>query len=176
MSADKTKAPLGSDFNPFLFAAMGEESDNSRLSVVSALARLDLDPWVEAASLAGLSREAATVRLTNLIQALPAYAHAREGAAAAARRLVPLLPRSESRPSPTLPPGRRDWPQWLPQTRALLFAALILAALLLSVALFRWPPSAHGGAPVAPVAPSSGVKRASPILSIRSAASIPATA
>jgi hypothetical protein len=33
------------------------------------LARLDIDPWQEAASLAGMSKEMATARLTALIGA-----------------------------------------------------------------------------------------------------------
>jgi hypothetical protein len=45
---------LGSQFDDFLFAPIGEEENGMLLSVVSALARLDLDPWQEAASLTGL--------------------------------------------------------------------------------------------------------------------------
>ena len=50
-------------FDPFLFAAIGEEQNGMLLSVLSALARLDLDPWYEAASLepaAGAGGDAAT--------------------------------------------------------------------------------------------------------------------
>ena len=42
---------LGLEFDPFLFAPIGDELDRPLLSVVSALARLDVDPWKEAASL-----------------------------------------------------------------------------------------------------------------------------
>ena len=41
------------------------------LSVLSALARLDIDPWQEAANLARLPRETATERLATLIAKLP---------------------------------------------------------------------------------------------------------
>ncbi len=58
-------------FDPFLFAAVGEERNGMLLSVLSALARLDLDPWFEAASLSRLPAAAATQRLTSLLSSLP---------------------------------------------------------------------------------------------------------
>ena len=39
---------LDSEFNEFLFATVGEERIGVPLSVLSAFARLGLDPWVEA--------------------------------------------------------------------------------------------------------------------------------
>jgi hypothetical protein len=41
------------------------------LSVLSALARLDLDPWREPAELAQMPKQAAKQRLTSLIEMLP---------------------------------------------------------------------------------------------------------
>jgi hypothetical protein len=62
---------LGSEFDVFLFAPIGEDRNGMLLSVLSALARLHVDPWQEAAKLARLPREAATQRLASLIAALP---------------------------------------------------------------------------------------------------------
>ena len=46
-------APLiGAEFDKFLGAPIGEGRNGTPLSVLSALARLDVDPWQEAASLA----------------------------------------------------------------------------------------------------------------------------
>jgi len=45
-------SPLGSEFGIFLFAPIGKDRDGMLLSVVSALARLDVDPWQEADELA----------------------------------------------------------------------------------------------------------------------------
>src|SRR5256885_16946465 len=45
---------LHSDLNDFLFASVGEEQNGVTLSVVSALTRLGLDPWEEAARLTPL--------------------------------------------------------------------------------------------------------------------------
>ena len=66
------------------------------LSVLSALARLDVDPWQEAANLARMPREAASERLTALIAALPDEPTADISAKAIAADLVALLPRTSS--------------------------------------------------------------------------------
>jgi hypothetical protein len=42
---------LHSDLNGFLFAPIGKEESGVPLSVLSALTRLDLDPWAEGARL-----------------------------------------------------------------------------------------------------------------------------
>ena len=60
-----------SQFDDFLFAPIGNEKNGMLLTVLSALARLDVDPWREAESMAQMSTEAATHRMTSLIAALP---------------------------------------------------------------------------------------------------------
>ena len=60
-----------SEFNDFLFAVVGEEKSGAQLTVLSALARLDLDPWGEASRLTGLPEEAATNALADTILSLP---------------------------------------------------------------------------------------------------------
>src|SRR5271155_373945 len=84
---------LGSEFDDFLFAPIGDDRNDMPLSVLSALARLDIDPWLEAAELARLPRETATQRLASSIAALPEgpSAHLEHGTIAA--RLIALLPR-----------------------------------------------------------------------------------
>jgi hypothetical protein len=84
---------LGSEFDDFLLAPIGDDNNGMQLSVLSALARLDVDPWEEAAALALLPRDAATRKLAALIAALPAGPSARPDAATIAARLIPLLPR-----------------------------------------------------------------------------------
>jgi hypothetical protein len=84
-----------SQFDNFLFAPIGQEQNGMVLSVLSALARLDVDPWGEAASLARMSRDAATERMGLLIAALPAEASHRVDPEAVATRLVALLPRHQ---------------------------------------------------------------------------------
>src|SRR5271156_2665800 len=81
---------LGPEFNDFLFAPIGADRNGGYLSVVSALARLDLDPWAEAAKLAKLPVEIATQKLSSLLQEVPL---ARQDPGQIAARLVALLPR-----------------------------------------------------------------------------------
>jgi hypothetical protein len=69
----------GTKFDEFLYAPIGEENNGMLLSVLSALARLDVDPWDEASRLARLPRSAAIQFLTTLIGALPDGSSARSG-------------------------------------------------------------------------------------------------
>jgi hypothetical protein len=62
---------IGPEFDEFLGASLGEDRNGTRLSVLSAFARLNVDPWQEATSLALMPRDAAAARLTELIEALP---------------------------------------------------------------------------------------------------------
>jgi hypothetical protein len=97
---------LGSEFDDFLLAPIGDDNNGMQLSVLSALARLDVDPWEEAATLARLPRDAATSKLASLLAVLPAGPMARPDPATIAIRLIPLLPRpvgSDLPPRPTLP-------------------------------------------------------------------------
>ena len=60
-----------SQLDDFLFAPIGCEKNGMTLTVLSALARLDIDPWREAASLAQMPRESAAFRMSSLIAELP---------------------------------------------------------------------------------------------------------
>ena len=51
---------VGSQFNDFLYAPIGADRNEMPLSVLSALARLDIDPWKEAAELSELPTDTAT--------------------------------------------------------------------------------------------------------------------
>jgi len=83
---------LGSEFDAFLFASIGDDKNGMLLSVLSALARLDIDPWQEAASLAGLPGGRAIERLSSLIAALPGRAATYPDSGTTAARLIALLP------------------------------------------------------------------------------------
>jgi hypothetical protein len=86
-------SPLGSKFDAFLFAPMGEDRNGMLLSVLTVLARLDIDPWLEAAELARLPEETATQRLTSFIAALPDAETAHPDPPRIAARLIAPLPR-----------------------------------------------------------------------------------
>jgi hypothetical protein len=75
-----------------LFASIGEDRGGMEVSVLSGLARSDLDPWLEAAKLAELPGKTAVERLASLIETLPGRVWAQPEARAVATRLVALLP------------------------------------------------------------------------------------
>jgi hypothetical protein len=83
---------LGSEFDAFLFAPVGEDRNGMLLSVLSALVRLDVDPWLEAAKLARLPGKEAARRLAGLIAGLPDGATTHPDPGPIAARLIALLP------------------------------------------------------------------------------------
>jgi hypothetical protein len=83
---------LHSDLNDFLFASVGEEQNGVTLSVVSALTRLGLDPWEEAARLTPLPKARAAEALAALIARLPISRTLSSDDLAISQRLVELLP------------------------------------------------------------------------------------
>ena len=121
-----------SEFNEFLFAIVGEEHSGQQLTVLSALARLGLDPWGEAARLSELSDEAATKALAAVIGALPEGDWKLSEGQSIAERLVNHLPR-RSTPSSRSPQsgsirGQKqksaapNWLIWIALGAAVLFA------------------------------------------------------
>jgi hypothetical protein len=102
MTPTASIAPLGSEFNDFLFALVGEDRNGMPLSVVSVLARMDLDPWVEAATLADLPAETAVRKLASWLDALSDPALKPTSPDTRAVRLIALLPR---RAAPHSPPS-----------------------------------------------------------------------
>jgi hypothetical protein len=93
MTRSTSISSLGTEFDRFLFAPIGEDRNGMLLSVLSALARLDVDPWQEAAKLARLPEKSATRNLVALVASIPGapLAHLDQGKIAG--RLLALLPR-----------------------------------------------------------------------------------
>lgn len=150
-----------SDLNEFLFADVGVEASGMTLSVLSVLARLDMDPWQEAGRLAKLPRTAAVEGLARSIAAMPARLWPLRDATAIAARLVTLLPGREGGlpipPSVPAPARSRTTRQW-----AVVLALLgtVIAGLALSLtgqrgaapnsdAAARWSAS-HPASPATP--------------------------
>ena len=105
---------LRSEFNEFLFAPIGEEGNDTLLTVLSALARLGLDPWQELARLALLSREKATQSLASMIANLPNGRWAPAESSAIASRLIALLPKKGAGLAAAAPDGRRQTSESFP--------------------------------------------------------------
>ncbi len=146
-------APLiGPEFDKFLYASIGEGRNGTVLSVLSALARLDVDPWQEAASLARMPRESATVRLTALIAALPDEPTMDIPAKTIAADLTALLPTAGRLNAPSLnsvftagDPQRR-------QVRMALSALAILIFIVFALSASLSPGTGNGAKPSAPSA------------------------
>jgi hypothetical protein len=145
MTPTASTPPLGSEFNDFLFALVGEDRNGMPLSVVSVLARMGMDPWVEAASLAGLPAETAARKLAAWLDVLPDPALKPASPDTRAARLITLLPRRRD-PDPPQPPAGTGAVA-AAQPRALIKVILIAIYIILSlgIQLFyarREPPAA----------------------------------
>lgn len=152
----------GSEFDDFLLAPIDEDNGGMLLSVLSALARLDVDPWEEAARLAELPGDTATRKLAALIAALPDGSSARPDPQAIAARLIMLLPR---RVGSGFPP-RLSLPGILALSKSPLITYLILSFLFVLVMLaFQWlvvSPQAPAQLTSAPAASESSALVQSP--------------
>jgi len=91
-----------SEFDDFLFAPVGEERNAMLLTVLSALARLGIDPWEEAARLARLPRDLAAQSLAAMIGKLPSRRWSLPDSQAIAARLVKLLPSQNDSKAPSV--------------------------------------------------------------------------
>jgi len=80
------------EFQNFLYAPICQDQEGMTLSVLSALARQDLDPWTEAARLSQLPKETAIKQITNLLDRLPRRTLACVDRVEVAARLSALLP------------------------------------------------------------------------------------
>lgn len=144
------------EFEEFLSAPIDEDNGVMLLSVLSALARSDVDPWEEAARLAELPEDKATQKLATLIAALPGGSSTRPDSRAIAARLMVLLPRRVSvgaPPGPTLPGvsglGRSTLTTYL----------IVSIAYMLVMLVFQWlaeGPQAPTQLTGSPTAPASG--------------------
>ena len=116
---------VGSEFDDFLYATVGVERNEMPLSVLSALARLNVDPWGEAAELSELPKHTARQRLASSIARLPSSPWAHVDCGVIAERLIELLPHRSRSKVPLAQEARR-----LPEmTRSATVKILICAAL-----------------------------------------------
>jgi hypothetical protein len=148
-------APLiGREFDSFLTAAVGDDPDGMRLSVLSAFARTDLDPWAEAASLAKMPSEKATARLAAFIAGIPNRPGADVPAKTIAANLVALLPKADRIAPRTAPALDKIMaPASATSTFGLGFSAIALMIVLALIAMAEPKAGPHSAAyPAAPIA------------------------
>lgn len=94
--------PNGNDFDPFLFADVGKDRAETVVTLLSALARLGLDPWKEAAELAILGPAVAQDRLESHLSRFKDVPALRIESRIVAARLTLLLPKRASQHVPKL--------------------------------------------------------------------------
>jgi len=87
----------GTPFDPFLYAAVGEDRNGNTVTVLSTLARLGLEPWEAASDLAGLTRDEARSRLGGLLARFRDVPALGQDHAAITQRLIDLLPKTAGR-------------------------------------------------------------------------------
>lgn len=87
----------GTPFDPFLYAAVGEDRNGNTVTVLSTLARLGLEPWEAASDLASLTRDEARSRLGGLLARFRDVPALGQDHAAITQRLIDLLPRTAGR-------------------------------------------------------------------------------
>lgn len=131
--------PHGHEFEPFLYAPVGEDRNGYVVTVLSTFARLSLDPWKEAADLSAMGREAAHSRLRKLLQAFRDVPALGQDHGAVAQELVRLLPEPRLLRSRTgtgsATPGR-------PVVSVRTLFAIGMVLLVLAQALFTSSPGA----------------------------------
>ena len=127
-------AKLPSDFDVFLFASV-HEGDGPVLSVLSSLARQNLDPWAEAAKLARLPKAAATKSLASLLATKGGADGTCQTSNSAATRLVALLPskRKSDIPHPDAIAARNR-----EMARLYTFFTAFIAVTCVALALIAW--------------------------------------
>lgn len=78
-------------FNSFLYAGIGDDKNGMELTLLSALARQNMDPWQKAADLSRLPGRAAMLTLETWLKSVPGHESPLERSALAGR-LLSLLP------------------------------------------------------------------------------------
>ena len=132
------------EFDRFLLASIREEKNGMLLSVLSALARQDIDPWQEAARLSRLPRAIAIESLRATIAALPPGPPDPVDPRSIAKRLTALLPlanaagRSQQKTAASVLATQADAVKYI--------VALVLMLGLLSFAASSRPPAPIEGA------------------------------
>lgn len=92
MSETRWLKPHPPEFERFLHASVGEDRKGYAVSVLSVLARLDLDPWSETSHLVAVGREGARSRLGFLLSRCRDVPSLEHDHAMIARKLSLLLP------------------------------------------------------------------------------------
>ncbi len=86
-----------SRYDSFLFAVICDEPSGTQLSVLSALTRVDIDPWEEAARLSAMTEPIARRRLMSVLDRASISSWNPSQSEAIASRLIERLPSTTDR-------------------------------------------------------------------------------
>lgn len=100
------------EFERFLFATL-QENGEAPLSVLSALARQDIDPWQEAARLAQLPKDHAVNSLASTIWKSDSQRWSPSAAGITAAQLIELLPSHGGGPERPVPADNSNIMMWV---------------------------------------------------------------
>jgi hypothetical protein len=92
MDQSRSGSSLPCGYDPFLFAPVCKEFNGAPLSVLSVLARMDLDPWDEAARLGAMPQASAKSTLASMLNRVPGGRWSALEVDRIAAHLVRLLP------------------------------------------------------------------------------------
>jgi hypothetical protein len=142
---------LPSTYDEFLYASVGESTNGVLLTVLSVLARQDMDPWKEAADLSRMPRDNAAQRLISMIKASPGQSST-ANQAALADRLIALLPRRIAAVDAAPGVSQGELPvHRSPHTVNWIVITIYISVMLLS----QWVATSFFEKPAAGVAPTS---------------------
>lgn len=130
MAGPPVRNPHPPEFEPFLYAFVGEDGRGSPVTVLSVLARLNLDPWAEAADLAALGREAAATRFGTLLSGVREVPALGQTHGPVGRELVRLLPERAARSGGSPPASRQNGPLTPGMLWAIVAALLVVAQMI----------------------------------------------
>jgi hypothetical protein len=147
MTSTDAFALKNSTLNAFLFTDIGIEANGSTLTMLSTLARLGQDPWVESARLSKLPKAAAIDSIARSIGRMPLSPPALADARATASRLILLLPRQIKTPAQTIGEAvtASAIPNWMP-------IAFLCLSLVVGVAFYITLASTSPGGAAMPMA------------------------
>ena len=146
---------LPSAYDEFLYAPVGESTNGASLTVLSVLARQNIDPWEEAADLSRMPHANAARRLISMITVSPGQSSSE---AAVADRLIALLPRrgDGADRAPGVRQGEatvRRYPSAVNWLIIAIYIAVVVVSQWIATSIFEKP--APGAAP-APSSQSDG--------------------
>ncbi len=150
-----TTARLGREFDPFLYASVGDDNNGMPLTVLSALARMGVDPWEEASKLTQLPQESAVTQLASLLGALRHTPVGGLDPARVAAPLIALLPCPHTRAPAMLKAFAQAAPTEHPAAvSTLLIALTCVIFMLLSQWMMGEPSGAQRGASTPDLSPA----------------------